>query len=170
MKSTLFISLSLLAVSIFSQAQEQKPEILDVSDVTIGSQKLDTTYLLAIGQWSDSSKATSVYSAEIHCYKRFSFCEVASADSSNHYSGVFVMLNSFDIVRWDEREMIAIESSPTCVVNTLRADLVKRTVTLSSISKGETANKLCDGSDRPTAFLGGSKDAIGRSLTTAKKQ
>ena len=114
--------------------------------------------------------ATAVQSAEIHCYKRFGFCEVASADSIGGPNGVYVSLNSFDIVRWDKQEMIAVDSSPICLVNTLRADFQKHKVTLSSKSKGETKDKMCEHTETPTAFLGGSHDAVKRILMKAKKR
>lgn len=172
MKGFVRVLLTVLIVSSVGLAQGQTPEIMDVSDVIVGAQKLDTTYLLAIGQWSDSSDATSVYSTEIHCYKRFGFCEVASADSdsSGGPASVFMSMESFDIVRWDEREMIAIQSSPICLVNTLRADFVKHKVTLSSTSKGETKDKMCKPTETSSAFLGGANDGVKRILKKAKKQ
>ena len=57
------------------------PEIFDISDVTVGAQKLDTSFLYAVGKWSDATIRAGAMSTEIHCYKRFGFCEVASADS-----------------------------------------------------------------------------------------
>jgi len=172
MRGFVLFLLTVVIVSSVGLAQGQTPQIMDVSDVIVGGQKLATTYLLAIGQWSDSSDAASIYSAEIHCYKRFGFCEVASADSdsSGGSASVFMTMESFEIVRWDEREMIAIQSSPICVVNTLRADLVKRQVTLSSTSKGETKDKMCERTETPTAFLGRANDGVKRILKKAKKQ
>jgi hypothetical protein len=66
--------------------------------------------------------------------------------------------------------MIAVDSSPICLVNTLRADFVEHKVTLSSTSKGETKDKMCERTETPTAFLGGSHDAVKRILMRAKKQ
>jgi hypothetical protein len=114
MKGIVLALLTLVIVSIAGrvQGQEQTPFILDVSEVVVGAQKLETTYLYAAGQWSDSTDNTSANSTQIHCYKRFGFCEVASADSLGGPGGVYVTLDSFDIVRWDKQEMIAIDSSP----------------------------------------------------------
>jgi hypothetical protein len=63
-----------------------------------------------------------------------------------------MQLNSFDILRWDETEMIAVDSSPICLVNTLRFDFIARKVSLSSASKGETKDKMCNGLAPGTAF------------------
>jgi hypothetical protein len=66
-----------------------------------------------MGQWSDSTDATAVQSCrDSLLQKRFGFCEVASADSIGGAAGVYVSLDSFDIVRWDKQEMIAVDSSP----------------------------------------------------------
>ena len=170
MKRFVIVLLTVLIVSTIGQTQEQTPETLDVAEVVVGAKRLYTTYLYAVGQWSDSTDATAVQSSEIHCYKRFGFCEVASADSIGGPNGVYVSLNSFDIVRWDKQEMIAVDSSPICLVNTLRADFQKHKVTLSSTSKGETKDKMCEHTETPTAFLGGSHDAVKRILMKAKKR
>ena len=84
-----------------------------------------------------------INSTFIHCYKRFSFCEVASAQNS--FKLASVILDSFDILRWDTSEMIAVDSSPICMVNTLRFDFAAKKVSLSSTSKGETRDKFCTG-------------------------
>ena len=70
-------------------------------------------------------------------------------------------LDGFDILRWDNRELIAVDSSPICVVDTLRADFVAKKVTLSSTSKGVTNYPFCKGMEKlPTAFLLGQEDAV----------
>jgi hypothetical protein len=54
--------------------------------------------------------------------------------------------------------MIAVDSSPICLVNTLRFDFAAKKVSLSSTSKGETRDKFCKDltpSDTATAFLTG---------------
>jgi hypothetical protein len=134
----------------------QQPLIFDVSTVVVGSQKLETLWAYAEGKWSDAGPDVEINSTEIHCYKRFGFCEVASASSSSKLASV--SLSSFDVLRWDTSEMIAIDSSPICLVNTLRFDFAAKKVSISSASKGETRDKLCK--DLPlaataTAFLTG---------------
>ena len=59
----------------------QKPLIFDVSTVVVGSQRLETLYGFAEGKWSNAGPDVGINSTEIHCYKRFGFCEVASATS-----------------------------------------------------------------------------------------
>jgi len=134
----------------------QQPLIFDVSTVTIGAQKLETVYAFAEGKWSDAGPDVGINSIDIHCYKRFSFCEVASAISSARVASV--SLDSFDILRWDVSELIAVDSSPVCLVNTLRFDFAAKKVSISSASKGETRSQICKNltaSMPATAFLTG---------------
>jgi hypothetical protein len=96
------------------------------------------------------------FSTDIHCYKRFGFCEVASASTSVRLASV--SLSMFDIRRWDTSEMIAVDSSLICLVNTLRFDFAAKKVSISSTSKGETRDRFCKDltpSMAATAFLTG---------------
>jgi hypothetical protein len=116
-----------------------------------------------MGKWSDAGKDVGTNSTQIHCYKRFGFCEVASAYSMAGQA--WVNLDTFDILRWDDREMISVDSSPTCVVNTLRFDFASKKVSLNSASKGETKYKVCKevvSATEQTAFLIGVKDELRR--------
>ena len=131
----------LLLLGAKFQCMGQQPLIFDVSTVVVGSQRLETLYASAEGKWSDAGPGLLPNSTEIHCYKRFSFCEVASASTSAGLASV--SLNSFDILRWDTSEMIGVDSSPVCLVNTLRFDFAARKVSISSASKGETRDKYC---------------------------
>jgi hypothetical protein len=144
----------------------QQPLIFDVSTVVVGSQRLETLWAYAEGKWSDAGPNVEINSTAIHCYKRFGFCEVASASSSSRLASV--SLSSFDILRWDTNEMIAVDSSPICLVNTLRFAFSAKKVSTSSASKGETRDKFCKDltpSTTATAFLTG---AIGE--TERKKK
>jgi hypothetical protein len=134
----------------------QQPLIFDVSTVVVGSQRLETLWAHAAGKWSDAGSDVGINSTDIYCYKRFSFCEVASASISFRLASV--NLSSFDILRWDTSEMIAVDSSPICLVNTLRFDFAAKKVSISSTSKGETRDKFCKDltpSMTATAFLTG---------------
>jgi len=151
----------LLSFALAAYAQEQTPLILDVSTVVAGAQRIETMYVYAVGKWSDANAEVSVNSTQIHCYKTFGFCEVASADTLGVAGGIYVNLDSFDVLRWDGKELIAVDSSPICVVNTLRMDFSAMKVTMSSTSKGATKDHYCKDIERlPTVFLGGMKDAI----------
>ena len=150
-----------LFCSVF--AAGQTPEMFDVSDVTVGKQKLDTKWLFATGKWSDAGKDVGVYSTEIHCYKRFGFCEVSSAMVSDGVGELDLALSEFDILRWDAHELIAVDSSGICVANTLRADFKTKKVSISSASKGVTNDEDCRDADPgalKTAFLTGTKDIL----------
>jgi hypothetical protein len=98
-------------------------------------------------------------STEIHCYKRLGFCEVANAILVGGLASV--NLASFDILRWDTSEMIAVDSSPTCMVITLRFDFAAKKVSISRAPKGETRDRSCKDfspSDTATAFLTGKRE------------
>src|SRR5947207_8132348 len=74
---------------------------------------------------------------------RFGLCEVANAYSLGGQA--WVVLDSYDILRWDSRELIAVDSSPICIVNTLRADFAKKKVTMSSTLTGEKGMPMPNG-------------------------
>ena len=150
--------LSMFAVLFLASiAHAQKhPEIFDVSDVVMGAQRLPTRYLYAAGAWSDASEMENALSVQIECYKRIDLCNVARAVVVQGPGSVGVALDGFDILRWDEREMIAVDSSAICVVNTIRADFMAKTITISSAKKGtKLAEKdpFCKDVDQSTAFL-----------------
>lgn len=155
----------LLLILFPLNALAQKPQIFNVSDVVAGAQKIETTYLLAVGKWSDDSKAAGMNSTEIHCYKAFGFCEAAHSFAIDARIGV--SLDSYDILRWDRQEMIAVDSSPICIVNTLRVEFATKRVSMSSASKGVKDDKFCASLDADpaalkTAFLTGLDDELKR--------
>lgn len=146
-------------------AAAQKPIIFDVSNVVVGAKRIDTLYLFAEGKWSDAGDHIGAASTQIFCYQSLGFCDVANAFELSGEANVD--LDAFDILRWDRNEIIAVDSSPICIVNTLRVDLAAKRVTLSSSDKGVTKDPLCKGSDKlPTAVLWGTdeinKDAINK--------
>jgi hypothetical protein len=138
----------------------QQPLIYDVSTVVVGPQRIETSWALAAGKWSDAGANVGMNSTELHCYKRFGLCEVA--DASALEGSAWVKLTSYDILRWDAAEMIAVDSSPICLVNTLRFDFAAKKVSISSTSKGNTKDELCKNlspSMMATAFLTGAINA-----------
>jgi hypothetical protein len=158
-----------------STAYAQKhPEIFDVSDVVIGAQRLPTRYLYAAGAWSDASEMENALSVQIECYKSIDLCNVARAVVVGQGPGsVGTVLDGFDILRWDEREMIAVDSSAICVVNTIRADFIAKTITISS---GKKATKLadedpfCKDADQSTAFLVNHEEVKKKIVEKAKRK
>ncbi len=141
----LFCLVLLMAVLSLS-ASAQSPDIFSVDDVVVGSSKTPTRYLFALGKWSDAGDDVAVMSTHIECYKRLGYCFVASANTWTRKAGVNVQ--GFDILRWDDKEIIAVDSGLICVVDTLRADLIKKRITLSSADKGIKNDPLCKGSDK----------------------
>lgn len=131
----------LLLLFLATPLMAQQSVIFDVSTVTVGPQKLETLWAHAVGKWSDAGKDVNLMSTEIHCYQRFGFCDVANAFSLDGKAGI--MTGSFDILRCDDQEIIAVENSAICVVNILRFDIVAKKVTISSASKGNNDDKMC---------------------------
>jgi|ERR1017187_789444 hypothetical protein len=162
----LFFSAVLLS-AILVQAQDQTPEILSVSQVVAGAQRTETLYAHTVGKWSDKDDHLAVWSTEIHCYERFGFCEEADATYIGGQAGA--ILNSFDILRWNNRELIAVDSSPICVVNTLRFDFAAKKVTLTMALKGETKDPFCKDVKATTAFLGGVEHQIKKDIKKGSK-
>lgn len=157
MKRIALLVIALLS-AVFVYAQNQTPAIFDVSSVVAGAQKTETLYAFAVGRWSDADDHLAVSSTEIHCYERFGLCE--EADATYYFGEAGATLNSFDILRWDSRELIAVDSSPICVVNTLPFDFAAKKVTITMALKGETKDPFCKDMKATTAFLGGVKDKI----------
>jgi hypothetical protein len=158
MKGTAVTGIIWMLVSLVgvASAQSKSPQIFDVSEVTVGAQHINTLYALAVGRWSDAEKDAGPISAEIECYKRLGFC--ADAEASLSHGQATVGLDDYAILRWDSKELIAVDSSPMCLVNTIRFDFRNKLVTYTPALKGETANPICKGikDTKPgTAFLEG---------------
>jgi hypothetical protein len=150
----------------------QKPMVFDVSNVVVGAQRIPTLALLASGKWSNAGDRAGSLSTEIHCYKSLGFCDVAHVFTTGLDVGdANVALDSFDILRWDSHEMIAVDSSEICIVSTIRVDLVTKRVTLSFSDKGVTKYPSCKGSDKlPTVVLWGSEDIANDAVNKAKSK
>jgi hypothetical protein len=141
----------------------QTPEMFDVSDVVAGAQRIETRYFFSTGKWSDDPKDSGTTSVEIHCYKAFALCEVAHSYMLGGQA--WVALDEYDILRWDNDEMLAVDSSAICVVNNLRADFRAKKVSTSFTSKGVVGDEICktvdaDPKNFKTAFLLGLKDQL----------
>ena len=160
--------LGFVCISLFGmlQAFAQKPVIFDVSEVVVGAKRIPTTYLFAVGKWSDAGDHVDGSSTNIQCYKALGFCDVANAHSFDGEASVD--LSAYDILRWDRQEIIAVDSSAICIVNTIRVDLVAKRITLSSSDKG-SKDPVCKGSDKlPTAVLWGVEDVVKEAIGRAK--
>ena len=79
-----------------------------------------------------------------------------------------VGLESYDILRWDAKELIAVDSSPICSVNTLRVDFKTKRVTNTMAVKGESKDPFCKDMKATTAFLGG-EDQIKKDIKKGKE-
>jgi len=149
--------LAVISASINISALAQTPTIFSVADVVVGNTKLQTRYFSAVGKWSDTGDDVGPLSVAIRCYKRFGFCSVSTANlmMTNRAN---LSVTDFDVFRWDSRELIAVDGSNDCKVDTLRADFVTKKVTLSSSEKGSPG---CKGWNKPaTALLLGTNDVF----------
>jgi hypothetical protein len=163
---TFLLILAFVLCPMLLVGQAQTPEIFDVSVVVVGAKRIDTLYFLAEGRWSDAD-TPAVLSTEIHCYKTFALCEEAQAHLVVGQAAVG--LDEYDIIRWDTKELIAVDSTPPCVVRTLRADFGTRGVTKTMALKGGVKDHSCDGFEASTAFLGGLKDELKKLQPREKK-
>lgn len=144
-------------ISCSALGSAQQPTFFTVSNIVV--RKLPTVFFYAQGKWSDADDGLGKMSVEINCYKRFGYCVVASVDVKSRIpdtkvpelSDATVFIHDFDeIVRWDERELIAVASEGSCAVYTLRADFVTKRVTMTETSKGNCGEQRGKSS---TAYL-----------------
>ncbi len=173
-RPTALVLFAFFVLALEIPAAAQKPVVFDVSNVVVGAQKIQTLYLYAAGKWSDAGDHAGPLSTDIRCYKTLGFCDVASALLEEFSGTTIASLDTFDILRWDNNEIIAVDSSPVCIVNTLRVDLITKIITLSSTFKGATKDSYCkekDWTDKPsTAFLWGLEDIKKDAINKAKSK
>ena len=156
--------------SVLAGAQEQHPEIFgEPSVATIGAEHIETLWTEASGRWSDAGKDMGTTSSHVECYKKFAFCFQAEAYSLGGQA--WVNTTTLDILRWDDRELIAVDSFPTCQVNQIRFDFKTKQVSVTeSPKKGETKDPFCKDVKATTAYLGGLKDELHRLDNERSKQ
>jgi len=146
---------------VLAPAQEQHPEIFgEPTVVTTGPERIETLWTEASGKWSDSGKDLGTTSSHVECYKKFGFCFQAEAYSLG--GKAWVNTTTLDILRWDDRELIAVDSTPTCQVNQIRFDFKTKQVSATESPKGETKDLFCKYVKATTAYLGGLKDELHR--------
>ena len=152
MKRICFLLIAVMALRPLATAQT--PDQFSVTETTVGSRHIKTLYLYAAGKWSyDFAPISGPATTYIHCYEKLGICEDADAYSSAGKTSA--SLTTYDIVRWDSREMIAVDSSSACAANMLRVDFAAKKVSLSSNAKG-TPDKACENLKLPpAAFLVG---------------
>lgn len=147
--------LLITVIACTSMATAQTPYQFTVTEMAVGSRHIKTLCLYASGKWSFAGPDTATKSTYLHCYEKFGICEGADAYSLG--GKAVASLTTYDIVRWDGREMIAEDSSPECVVNMLRVDFAANKVSLTSNAKG-VSDKVCENLTLPpTALLIGAQ-------------
>ena len=82
------LAAAVLMSATFIHAQDQTPEILSVSEVVVGAQRIETQYAHVVGKWSDADEHLAVMSTEITCFERFGFCDEADATYYDGQAGV----------------------------------------------------------------------------------
>jgi hypothetical protein len=149
-----FRCLLITVLALTSIATAQTPYQFTVTEMAVGSRHIKTLYLYASGKWSyDFVPIPGPATTYIHCYEQLGICE--DADAYSLAGKTSASLTTYDIVRWDAREMIAEDSSAPCLVYMLRVDFAAKKVSLSSELKG-TQDKPCENSHASApAFLVG---------------
>lgn len=137
-------------LSLAVSARAQKPLIFSVARVVVGAKRIPTLYFYAVGKWSDAGEHVGLISTEIKCYKALGFCDVANAHWVNPQASV--TLRTFEIIRWDNTDIVAVDRSPLCATETIRVNLAKKRVVVSSIDKCTVTHKI------PNATLVGGFD------------
>jgi hypothetical protein len=163
MSKPLFFALLLYVclVAASARGQEQHPEIFgEPTVVTMGAERIETLWTEASGKWSDAGKDLGTTSSHVECYKKFGFCAQAEAYSLGGQA--WVNTTTLDILRWDDHELIAVDSTPTCQVNQIRFDFKTKQVSVTESPKGETKDPFCKDVKATTAYLGGLKDELRR--------
>src|SRR5215831_294475 len=120
----------------------QAPAAFDVSSVIVGKQRTPTLYFHAVGKRSDAGEHVGLLSTEIQCYEALGFCEVADARWSSN--SAFVALRTFEIHAWNSAEIIAVDRSAVCEIDTIRAELTKERVIISSVDSCKPTHKIPD--------------------------
>jgi hypothetical protein len=145
MKSTSAIAFILLSARLFGQS----PLSFDVANVMVGSKGIATTTLNAVGRWSpdEESMGSSFLgpmSAEVRCFKTFGFCErIGAIVTSGSSSATVLVVQDFDVVRWDDKEILAVDDTAPCVTNTLRVNFGAKTVEQSRALKTSVKDRSC---------------------------
>jgi hypothetical protein len=169
---TLVLSLELS----FGQATEPNPkagphpEEFQIVNVVVGAKRIPTFWFHAAGKWwpdvdSADSPLVGPISAEIRCFKAFEFCERVGAIIAPGPHTV-VVVQDFDVLRWDSTEIIAVDSEETCDVLTLRIEFSKERVSLDRAPKGN----VCPGEIASTSFLEGIREALDRQLNDLREK
>jgi hypothetical protein len=160
MKLNLAIAALVLTCATSAFPQDQTPALFgEPSLVVVGTQKIETLYTFATGKWSDTDEKLGLMSAEIHCYKKLGFC--SEAEAHVYFGQAQVVLTELDILRWDDSELIAVDSTPICEVNTIRFDFRTKQISYTIASKGVPENtpklskQICGDVKPTTTFLGG---------------
>lgn len=139
------------------------PEEFQVASVVVGAKRIPTLWFDAAGKWfpdvdSGDSPLVGPISAEIRCFKAFEFCERVEAIIAPGPPVTVVVLQDFDVLRWDSTEIIAVDSKETCDVLTLRVEFPAERVSLDRAPKGN----VCPGEITSTSFLESRKEALER--------
>jgi hypothetical protein len=157
----------LFLISLSMLVMAQKPFVFDNSDVVVGARRIPTLQFIAAGKWSDAGDNLGMDSTRIQCYKAFGFCEIAQAFNFN--GNAVVNLDGFDILQWNDNELIATDGDKCA--STLRVNFKTELVTISSSTdKGEFASLFCTRYKLGTAVLWTPEDVVKDLMNKAKSK
>jgi hypothetical protein len=157
----------LFLLSLSKPDVAEKPFVFDISNVVMGTRRIPTLQLFAAGKWSDAGDNLGMDSTRIACYKAFGFCEIAQA--FNFDGRAVVNLDDFDILQWNDNELIATDGDKCA--STLRVNFKAERVTISSSTdKGEVASLFCTRYKLGTAVLWGPEDVVKDEMNKANSK
>ncbi len=162
-----FCIVLLFLLSLSMPVVAEKPFVFDLSNVVVGARRIPTLQLIAAGKWSDAGDNLGMDSTRIQCYKAFGFCEIAQAFNFN--GDAVVNLDDFDILQWNDNELIATDGDKCA--STLRVNFKTEQVTISSsTAKSELASLVCTRYKLGTAVLWGPEDVVKDEMNKAKSR
>jgi hypothetical protein len=161
MKTVFAAAFILLSSGLFGQS----PLTFDVSRTLVGSARTTTLAFDAVGRWSPDKESSDSHligpmSAEVRCFKTLGLCERIGAIVASGPATVAV-LQDFDIVRWDDQGIIAVDSTAPCVTMTLRISFNSKSVAQDRKLKKAGEEPLCkelSHLDEWTTFLVGTRN------------
>ena len=156
MKTVSAVAFILLSSQLFGQS----PLIFVVNKALIGS--TPTLTFDAVGRWSPDKESSGSpligpMSARVRCFKSLGFCErVGVVVAAGPVTGA--LLQDFNITKWDDHEITAVDNTAPCVVSTLRIKFRVKTVAQDKKLKSPGNDPSCKEFthlDEGTSFLVG---------------
>jgi hypothetical protein len=124
------LALAIMLSSIMATAQSAKPD----KDKDFIWFIVSADSFTAVGKWTSPNDATDKpFPAEVQIDCFDSSCIVATAE---YYMGhPHVSIQYLQVLKWDKNGIVAVDSSPTCMTNTILINFADRSISLSASLK-----------------------------------